>query len=223
MPRIARHAPGGIIYHVLNRGVGKATLFRSRKDFEAFQRCLVQTQQLLPMRILAYCVMSNHWHLVLWPQEDGELAKFVMRLTISHVRRWLIHRRQVGTGHVYQGRYKSFAMQDDGHLSTVCRYVERNPLRADIVKGSSDWCWSSAGQSALPKELQVELEVFPARKRRDWVQWVDRAQTRTEELALQKCIEQNRPFGDESWIRENQKALGWREPMKIGRPRKVNG
>src|SRR6185437_14949275 len=78
MPRTARIAPGGIIYHVLNRGVGKSTLFRSRRDFEAFQRCLVWTLDVAPMRVLAYCVMSNHWHLVLWPRNDGELAKFML-------------------------------------------------------------------------------------------------------------------------------------------------
>jgi REP element-mobilizing transposase RayT len=100
MPRTARIAPGGVIFHVLNRGVGKLQLFRSRKDHEAFQRCLCQTQQAVPMRVLAYCVMSTHWHLVLWPRNDGDLARFMMRLSIRHVRRWLIHRNQVGTGHV---------------------------------------------------------------------------------------------------------------------------
>jgi len=139
MPRTARVAPGGLIYHVLNRGVGKTTLFRSRSDFEAFLRCLIATQQTTPMRLLAYCVMNNHWHLVLWPRNDGDLARFMLRLTTMHVRRWLINRHQVGTGHVYQGRYKSFAIQDDGHLATACRYVERNPVRVKAVKSSADW------------------------------------------------------------------------------------
>src|SRR6185437_14936319 len=176
MPRTARIAPGGIIYHVLNRGVGKSTLFRSRRDFEAFQRCLVRTLDVAPMRVLAYCVMSNHWHLVLWPRNDGELAKFMLRLTITHARRWLIHRQQVGTGHLYQGRYKSFATQDGPHLSTVCRYVERNALRAGLVKSSGDWPWSSGGQAQLPAELQVVLEKHPAMSRADWRAWVDRPQ-----------------------------------------------
>jgi putative transposase len=89
MPRTARIAPGGIIHHVLNRGVGKTRLFRSRKDHEAFQRCLLQTLDAVPMRILGYCVMPTHWHLLLWPRKDGELARFMMRLTNMHVRRWL--------------------------------------------------------------------------------------------------------------------------------------
>ncbi|HEY8751763.1 MAG TPA: transposase [Tepidisphaeraceae bacterium] len=218
MPRTARIAPGGVIFHVLNRGVGKLQLFRSRKDHEAFQRCLCQTQQAVPMRVLAYCVMSTHWHLVLWPRNDGDLARFMMRLSIRHVRRWLIHRNQVGTGHVYQGRYKSFAIQNDAHLSTVCRYVERNPLRAGLVKSSIAWDWSSAGQSRLPADQQIALTALPRGKRRDWVQWVDQPQTAKEETALKNCIALGRPYGSDKWLDHFKSTLGWREPLKRGRP-----
>jgi putative transposase len=222
MPRTARIAPGGIIYHVLNRGVGKSTLFRGQRDFEAFQRSLVQTLESSPMRVLAYCVMPNHWHLVLWPRKDGELANFMMRLTITHVRRWLIHREQVGTGHVYQGRYKSFAMKDGPHLSTVCRYVERNPLRAGRVSSSAEWPWSSAGQNGLAEELRVELTDFPARRRADWAAWVDQPQTAAEEASIKRCILESRPYGDPQWMERMRKTLRWREPLKRGRPRKLS-
>jgi len=197
------------------------TLFRSPKDYEAFQRCLVATQQTTPMRILAYCVMNNHWHLVLWPEKDGDLSRFMMKLTITHVRRWLIHRNQVGAGHVYQGRYKSFAMQDDDHLATVCRYVERNPLRIKKVKRSREWPWSSAGQHLLPEALRVQLTALPIPRRKDWAKWVDQPQTPEEEADLLRCVNQNRPYGDPAWMKRIQKKLGWREPLKIGRPRKV--
>ena len=81
-------------------------LFRGRQDHEAFQRCLLETVELVPMRVLGYCVMSNHWHLVLWPKADGDLARFMLRLTISHVRRWLIHRGDdiKGSGPNYDAR-----------------------------------------------------------------------------------------------------------------------
>jgi len=168
MPRTARIAPGGIIYHVLNRAVGKSTLFRGKRDYDAFHRCLVRTLEVSPMRVLAYCIMPNHWHLVLWPRSDGELARFMLRLTITHARRWLIHRKQVGTGHLYQGRYKSFAMQDGPHLTTVCRYVERNAVRAGLATASEHWPWSSAGQDSLNAELRLTLEKHPALARADW-------------------------------------------------------
>ncbi len=218
MPRTARIAPGGGIYHVLNRGVGKMKLFRGKRDHEAFQRCLQETIEKVPMRVLAYCVMSNHWHLILWPRNDGELARFMLSLTVSHVRRWLVHRGEVGTGHVYQGRYKSFAVQDDDHLATVCRYAERNPVRAGLVESCLDWPWSSAGQVALPASLQVPLAEFPIPRRKDWVAWVDQAQTAAEEAALLRCVKEGRPYGSPRWIEKMKKTHGWREPLKRGRP-----
>lgn len=218
MPRKARHAPGGVIYHVLNRAAGQATLFRGRRDFQAFQQCLCRTIGADPIHVLAYCVMSNHWHLVLWPERDGQLARFMLRLTVAHARRWLIHRGQIGSGHLYQGRYKSFAIQDGPHLSTVCRYVERNPVRAGVAKSSGDWPWGSAGQENLPAELRVQLQKHRHLARPDWRAWVDRPQTAAEEAALARCIREGRPFGDDKWLKRMGPALGWREPLQRGRP-----
>ncbi len=76
------------------------------------------------MRVLGYCLMSNHWHLLLWPREEGDLSRFMLRLTTTHVRRLHAHYRQPHGGHIYQGRYKSFPVQDDLHLLTVLRYVD---------------------------------------------------------------------------------------------------
>jgi putative transposase len=141
-----------------------------------------------------------------------------MRLTITHVRRWLIHRGEVGSGHVYQGRYKSFAMSSDEHLTTVCRYVERNPVRAKRVKSCRDWPWSSAGQGQLPQQLRAPLTEFPGGRRADWVEWVDRPQTAAEEAAVSRCVRESRPFGSERWLAKFRKILGWRDPLKPGRP-----
>jgi putative transposase len=220
MPRTARIAPGGLIYHVLNRGVGRMDLFRKEKDYAAFVRCLIDTLKTTAVPVLGYCLMSNHWHLVLWPRRDGDLARFMMRLTITHVRRWVEHRHAVGQGHVYQGRYKSFACQTDDHLWTVLRYVERNPLRAGVVKRAEQWHWSSLGQANSPPELRVTLSDGPQARRRDWVDWVNRAQTAAEEAAMVRCIRQDRPYGDQRWISRTIAKLGWREPLQRGRPKK---
>ena len=143
MPRVARLAPGGMVFHVLNRGVGRMTLFEKDGDYEAFERVLEETLEHRPMRLLAYCLMPTHWHMVLWPRADGHLAAFMQRLTITHVRRWQEHRNLVGTGHIYQGRYKSFPVQTDEHFLTVCRYVERNALRGGLVDKAEEWRWAS--------------------------------------------------------------------------------
>lgn len=160
MPRVARQAPGGTVFHVLNRGVGRLRLFENDDDFAAFERVLEQTLEVRPMRVCAYCVMPTHWHLVLWPRDDGDLARFMQWLTITHVRRWVEHRHEVGMGHVYQGRYKSFPVQGDGHFLAVARYVERNALRAGRSNGrvarwssrkSPRTCVRIAGSTIFPR------------------------------------------------------------------------
>ena len=95
-------------------------------DYEAFDACWLTRSRERPMRLCAYCVMPNHWHLLVWPERDGDLGEFMQRLTITPVRRWQEHRHQVGLGHVYQGRYKWFPVEEDAHFLAVARYVERN-------------------------------------------------------------------------------------------------
>ena len=153
-----RVAPGGIVFHVLNRGVVRMQLFEKAADYQAFEQVLRDTLDQSPMRICAYAVMPNHWHLLLWPECDGELAAFMQRLTITHVRRWQEHRGYAGLGHVYQGRYKSFPVESDEHFWVVARYVERNAFapisscerrngggqacgNAAILREKSGRCW----------------------------------------------------------------------------------
>jgi putative transposase len=138
------------VFHVLNRGNERRTIFESEGDYLAFLRVMCETVEAVPMRILAWCLMPNHWHLLLWPKEDGELGRFMQRLTTTHVRRWRLHRHSVGYGHLYQGTYKSFPVESDEHFYTVCRYVERNALRAKLVKRAEQWPWSSLGHSSHP-------------------------------------------------------------------------
>src|SRR3974377_2270314 len=130
MPRTSRVAPGGMVFHVLNRGVARMQVFEKAGDYQAFERVLKETLEEAPMRTCAYCLMPSHWHMLLWPERDGDLARFMQRLTITHVRRWQENRHYVGLGHVYQGRYKSFPVEDDERFLSAARYVERHALRA---------------------------------------------------------------------------------------------
>src|ERR1051325_2400699 len=143
MPRGRRNACGGVIYHVLNRAVARIKIFRSQGDYLAFERTLEEAHRRLAVPILAYCVMPTHWHLVLYPKRDGDLSEFMYWLTLTHVQRWRTSHDTIGDGPLYQGRFKSFAIQDDSHLLTVLRYVERNPLRARLVRRAEEWKWSS--------------------------------------------------------------------------------
>ena len=144
MPRAARRCPGGLVYHVLNRGNDRRAIFHKRGDALAFMRLLGEAKRRVPVRLLGWCLMSNHWHLVLWPREDGDLSAFMAWLSNAHVRRYRQHYRNNGDGHVYQGRFKSFVVgPQDLHFLTLLRYVEGNALRAGLVGRAEDWPWSS--------------------------------------------------------------------------------
>ncbi len=171
MPRSARVAPGGLIYHVLNRSAGRMHMFRREGDFEAFERVMIEAHDRYPIRILSYVVMSNHWHFVVWPEEDGQVTDFFRWLAHTHAMRWRVSHRTVGYGHLYQGRFKSFPVQCDEHFLTVCRYVERNVLAAKLVKERQDWRWSSLwvrthGESAI----KALLSPWPVDRPADWIE-----------------------------------------------------
>jgi putative transposase len=133
LPRRPREATGGLVYHVLNRGVGRMTVFESDGDYAAFLRTVDEVQRRVPTRVMAYCLMPNHWHLVLWPEADGQLSEFLRLLTVTRTQRWHAFHKTSGTGALYQGRFKSFPVQDGGKLFSACRYVERNALRAGLT------------------------------------------------------------------------------------------
>ena len=143
MARTPRSAVGNMIYHVLNRANRRERIFRKEKDYEAFERILEEGMDKYPMRILAYCLMPNHWHFVMYPEHDEDLSVFMRWLTGTHTQRWHTHYKSIGYGHLYQGRYKSFPIQKDEHFLNVSQYVERNALRANLVSKAEDWRWSS--------------------------------------------------------------------------------
>lgn len=224
MPRIARQAPGGMIFHVLNRGNARDAIFTKSADYAAFEKVLAQTQEHVFMRILSYCLMPNHWHLVLWPLRDGDLGRFMQRLTTMHVRRWHLHRHTVGTGHLYQGTYKSFPIEGDDHLYTVLRYVERNAVRPTLVARAEEWRWGSLWRWANPQEHQDKpvLCPWPVPRPTDWVARVNRSLTKKELEALRTCVVRGRPFGGESWQETIAKQLGLESTFRPrGRPRKT--
>ena len=155
-----------------------AEFFDKAEDYEAFERILAEAVRRAEMRLLAYCVMPNHWHLVVWPRADGDLSSFVGWLTLTHTQRWHAHRHSVGSGHVYQGRFKSFLLESDEHLWTVCRYVERNALRGGLLAGAEQWRWSSVWRRQFgDAEQQAVLSEWPIARPRDWLQRLNRAES----------------------------------------------
>ncbi len=198
-----------MVFHVLNRGVARMQLLEKAGDYEAFERVMKETLQASAMRILAYCLMPSHWHLLLWPEDDGDLAAFMQRLTITHVRRWQEYRRFVGLGHVYQGRYKSFPVEQDEHFLAVARYVERNALRANLVLRAEEWQWSSLWRRCRGSlDEKALLSEWPLEIPKDWVERVNRPDNDKELQALRCSVQRGRPYGTTEWQRRIAKRLG---------------
>jgi REP-associated tyrosine transposase len=226
MPRHARAAPGGYVYHALNRAVARLPLFQEDGDYEAFERVLVEAMEKHPIRLLAYCLMPNHWHFVLWPAKEGEMTAFLRWLTHTHTQRWHAHYGTAGTGHLYQGRFKSFPIEVDDHLYTVLRYVERNALRANLTARAERWRWCSLAHrnNSEADPIRALLHSWPVPLPRDWTARVQRPETAAELEALRRAIQRGQPFGSEAWQERTAKKLHLEYTLKKrGRPKKGNG
>jgi putative transposase len=222
MGRSKRAAEGGGIYHVLNRANAGMTIFDHPGDYDAFEQILVDAIQRTGTDLFAFCVMPNHWHLVVRPHEDGELSRFVGWLSLTHTQRWHAVRQSAGSGHVYQGRFKSFPVQDDAHFLTVCRYVERNALRAKLVKKAETWRWGSLSHWSRQSELfKTICSPWPVRRAGGWLEYVNGVETEAEFAALRQSVARGSPFGDAGWTAETATRLELESTMRPrGRPKK---
>ena len=221
MPRQPRYQPAGMVFHVINRGVGRQAIFHKDQDYTAFQKVMAEAQQRVPIRLLSYCLMPNHWHLVLWPRTDDQVSEFTKWLTHTHTQRYHAHYHTSGTGHLYQGRYKSFPVQGNHHLLLVLRYVERNALRAGLVPRAQDWLWSSLWQRQN-RQRAPALSNWPLPPLADWLEFVNEPQTSAELQAIRASVNRGSPFGDEKWQEQAATTLGLQATQRPrGRPRKV--
>jgi putative transposase len=195
-------------------------LFTRDEDFLAFERVLAAAQERHPIRILSWCIMSNHWHFVVWPKKEGELTAFFRWLAHTHAMRWRVSRHTVGYGHLYQGRFKSLPVQADEHLLTVCRYVERNALTAGLVKRAEQWRWSSLWVRMHGEpEQKALLTDWPVEMPADWIKWVNTPITAKELDRLKLTLERGRPFGSDRWVARTAKALKLEHTLRReGRP-----
>jgi putative transposase len=216
MPRTARASAAGYCYHVLNRGNARATVFHQDRDYDAFLEMMAEATLRVPMRIIAYCPMPNHFHMALWPRADGDLSRWMHWLLTTHVRRYLRHDHS--SGHVWQGRFKAFPIQADDHLRVVLRYIERNPLRADLVERAELGRWSSlSGAGPAPT-----LDPGPAPRSEGWIEDVNAVMTEAECASIRESIRRDRPLGADLRIRETAGTLGLESSLRErGRPRRI--
>ena len=222
MPRTARAIEAGLIYHVLNRGNARMRLFHKPEDYQAFERVLAEGLERYPIELMTYCVMPNHWHLVVRPKTDEALGRWMGWVGVTHVRRHHEHYHRRGGGHLYQGRFKSFPVSSDEHFLTLCRYVEANPCRAKLLDRAEEWPWGGLWRrrrrlTALP------MVEWPVRRPTDWITRVNR-DLATEALAnLRESVQRGRPLGEPDWVRTTAERLGLGFTLRgPGRPRSRN-
>jgi len=208
MPRTARASVGGICYHAISRGNRRAEVFHNHGDYKAFTQLMERACARLPMRVCGYCLMPNHFHFVLWPLKDGDLGRWMQWLLTCHVRRY--HRINGTDGRVWQGRFKAFPIQQDEHLLSVLRYVERNALRANLVRRAEDWPWSSLRRSLSNRDA----EWRPIKLPKDWAERVNRPENDDELAALRRSVNRESPFGTESWQESIADRLNLRSNLR---------
>ena len=164
--------------------------------------------------------MPNHFHLVLYPEIDGEIKKFMHWLTLTHTQRYHAKNKTIGYGHLYQGRYKSFIVEEDPHLWTLLAYVERNPLRARLVNNLENWKWSSYykrihGTQAQKKLLATDSITWPD----NYKNLVNRAEDKDTLELIRNSINRGKPYGSNNWTEKILKKFGLEiTERKRGRP-----
>lgn len=225
MGRALRVDVAGHLYHVLNRANRRATIFHKDADYEAFERILLDAVSRCDVELFAYCLMPNHWHLVIRPRVDGGMSRFCQWLTLTHTQRYNAHYGTTGQGHLYQGRYKSFPIQDDEHFLTVCRYVERNAFTAELTSSPEAWRWGSLYRwtKGTAREKQL-LTAWPLKRRPDWCRHVATALSDCELERLRWSVERGAPYGEETWTESFARRFDLESTMRPrGRPRKLRG
>lgn len=197
MPRRRLAGCGGFVFHVMNRSAKQLSLFDEAPDYELFLQVLAEADRSCPMRLLEYCVMPNHWHLLVWPEHDDQLSRYMRWITGVHGQRWRRVRRQPGKGAVYQGRFRWVAVQGGQHYEVARRYIWQNPVRAQLVDRADDWPWSSANRSTslgrptlAPGPLSLDSRDDPGGD-----------QLLAEEVAhqMRTSLKTGQPFGDPRW------------------------
>ena len=221
MGRPPRITEPGIVYHVLNRRVMRLAIFEKDADYEAFERVLAESLERADApRLLAHCLMPNHWHLVVQAGAGTDLSTWMQWLTVTHTHRWHAHYQSTGEGPLYQGRFKSFPVQEDLHFLTVCRYVEGNALRAGLVARAEDWPWSSLpSRRNATSQTKQRLSPWPVDRPQEWLVEVNRSADKADLDTVRQSIARGVPLGTESWKRRVAARLGLDIAMrKRGRP-----
>ena len=186
-------------------------VFHKPQDYEAFLSLLAEAKKRHRVKTFGFCLMPNHFHLVLEPAHQTALSQFMQWLLTSHVRRY--HKHYGSSGHIWQGRFKSFPVQRDEHMMTVLRYVLQNPVRAGLSGTVREWQWSSLKRPQL-------VDRWPVGEECEWLEQLDEPMREEQLVAVRECLNRQRPFGKTDWQAEMASMFGLGSTLRPrGRPR----
>lgn len=213
MPRRSLAETAGLTFHVMNRGVRRLQLCGDDDEYELLLTSFAKAWPRAPVDIFAYCLMPNHFHFVLRPAADGQLAEFMRLGTLRHSRSWHWRRGSVGSGHVYQGRYRAFPIQTERYFLTVCRYVESNALRASLVSRAEEWPWSSFAARQKSRHV-LPLCEWPISRPNHWVDVLNEPCADDKFTDIRHSLSHSTPLGEPAW----RTPLAERLHLSRGRP-----
>ncbi|MDD3343152.1 MAG: transposase [Sulfurospirillaceae bacterium] len=218
MPRIARGESIGGIYHVINRGNMRMQVFDDAEDYAYFLKLLQDGLKREEVELHAYCLMPNHFHLLLMPLAVGSLSRLMQWVMTSHVRYY--HRKNKTSGHIWQGRYKSFMVQQESYYLSLLRYIEANALRAKLVNEAEEWIYGSLWERTTQQRelLNNPLIALPV----DWTLHVN-TPLREEELTIvRNSVNRQSPLGELAWMEKTAEIFGLSSTLNPrGRPKKI--
>ena len=220
MPRIARIIAPSYPHHVTQRGNNRSVVFFDDEDRQTYLDLLTIYAQKHSLQIWAYCLMDNHVHLLVVPETEGSLARGI-GLT-NQVYTQYLNRKLNQSGRVWQNRFFSCIVENNQYLWTVARYIECNPVKADMVAAAEEYLWSSAKAHLLEKSdtLLADPSWLEPDERKSYADYVKNSDTEID-IAIRKATSTGRPFGTESFIDEIEILVNRSlRPKKAGRPRK---
>lgn len=222
MPRMARIVCPGVPFHVTQRGNRRGSVFFDDYDRQSYLDSLTSYSERHDLAVLAYCLMTNHVHLIVVPASRSSLERALRPLHMRHAQR--INLRRGWSGHLWQGRYFAAAL-DERYLWAAIRYVERNPVAAKQVARSEDYPWSSAAAHCGLRfdPVLCRLPYWSQRFRGigDWSAWLSRPEDPEERSVLRRNTSKGLPCGSPQFVERLGKAIG--RPLECrprGRPQR---
>jgi len=222
MPRLARIVLPGVPHHITQRGNNRQDVFFIDDDRRVYLDLLGQHAERFGLKVLGYCLMANHVHLIATPSAEESLAKAVGRTHFRYTQ--YVNRLHRRSGHLWQNRFYSCAL-DEVHLWRAMRYTERNPVRGKLVRAAWDYPWSSAAAHTGGDDASGLLDL--AQWTRLWrpVKWRAELRSPEDEQALSRIrlsTHRGRPLGSDSFLSKLERRLGRRlRPLPVGRPREA--